>query len=524
MAPLAKRARPAALEARVSTVVLPTLENICALTVGADGTVFLSTDSALYVLSLGGIVALFAGSQDQTGYKDGQGAKARFNRPHGLAMASDGSLLVADTWNHRLRRVSPHGTVSTVAGGKGFADGVGTAARFDMPWGIVIDGHGTIYVSDWWNHCIRKVVPAEWTVSTLCGKKQIGFADGAAAVARFNLPTGMALDMDGTLIIADSGNHCIRKVVLSDGRVSTVAGSRAGGIAGKGFADGETACFNQPSAIAVDGNNKILVADFDNHRLRMIAGEGALVTTLAGSSEASKVDGEGVSARFSCPSLMALDERGRLLVVDEGNQCCLRVVEASLAPRLAVEPWKNPLTTLVQDYAKLLRDTSLADVIFAVNGQRFPAYRCVLAARSPYFKALFASGQGMREEGSRAAGGEIVLEDVSAPEFEMLLEYLYAHKLPEGEEWQAGPGPGEMAVVADRFQSSGLYTHCVGKFGGGLKVGNVVARLVQARDSGMAELEVVAMGYLKTNARSFQVYCPLPVDIRLSTYFFFWNS
>ena len=115
MAPLAKRARPAALEAHVSTVVLPTLENICALTVGTDGTVFLSTDSALYVLSLGGIVALFAGSQDQTGYKDGQGAKARFNRPHGLAMASDGSLLVADTWNHRLRRVSPHGTVSTVA-------------------------------------------------------------------------------------------------------------------------------------------------------------------------------------------------------------------------------------------------------------------------------------------------------------------------------------------------------------------------------------------------------------------------
>jgi len=90
-------------------------------------------------------------------------------------------------------------------------------------------------------------------------------------------------------------------------------------IAGKGFADGEAACFNQPSAVAVDGINIILVADFDNHRLRMIAGEGALVTTLAGSSEASKVDGEGVSARFSCPSLMALDERGRLLVIDEGN-------------------------------------------------------------------------------------------------------------------------------------------------------------------------------------------------------------
>ena len=88
------------------------------------------------------------------------------------------------------------------------------------------------------------------------------------------------------------------------------------------------------------------------------------------------------------------------------------MVKASLAPRLAVEPWKNPLTTLVQDYSKLLRDTSLAHVMFAVNGQRFPAHRCMLAARSPYFKALLASGQGMREEASRAAGGEIVLEAV----------------------------------------------------------------------------------------------------------------
>jgi len=102
----------------------------------------------------------------------------------------------------------------------------------------------------------------------------------------------------------------------------------------------------------------------------------------------------------------------------------------------------------------------------------------------------------------------------------MLLEYLYARKIPEGEEWQAGPGPGEMAAVADRFQASGLYTHCVGKFGGGLKVGNVVAQLVQARDSGIVELVVVAMGYLKANVRSFQVYCPLPVDIRLSTFLF----
>ena len=314
------------------------------------------------------------------------------------------------------------------------------------------------------------------------------------------------MDMDGNLIVADCDNHCISKVVPFDRRVSTVAGSRS---AGRGFADGEASAarFSRPCEVAVDGNNTILVADCDNSCLCKITSEGAQVTTLAGSSDAGKADGEGISVRFSEPWAVVLDERGRLLVAEPANTGCLRVVEASLAPRLAVEPWKNPLTTVVEDYAKLLRDTraSVADVTFAVDGQRFPAHRCMLAVRSPYFKALFASGQGMREEGSRAAGKDIELEEVSAPKFAMLLEYLYAHKLPEGEEWQAGPGPGEMAVAADRFQASGLYVHCVRKFVGGLKVGKVVARLVHARDCRLTDLEEAAMEYLQTNALAFQV-------------------
>jgi len=292
--------------------------------------------------------------------------------------------------------------------------------------------------------------------------------------------------------------------------VSTVAGSRAGGAAGKGFADGEAAAarFNHPHAVAVDGNNTILVADHSNQRLRKIAGEGALVTTLAGSSMGA-LDGEGASALFTCPQAMAIDERGRLLVADSDNS--LRMVEAALVPRLAVEvePVENPLRIPLADYAKLLSDTALADVTFAVDGQRFPVYRGVLAARSPYFKAFFASGQCMREEGSRAAGEDIVIEDASAHEFERLLEYLYGHMLPEGEEWKAGPGPGEMAVVADRFQASELYAHCVRKFWGELRVGNVMTRLVQARDSGLAELEEAAIGYFKVNARAFEVKCVL---------------
>jgi len=385
------------MEGLVSTVALPTLGKITALALGADGTVFMASrppspamspaavgaparapiafghppapafghthwggfgaalapaatavptnsgstnsTSALFVLTQVGFVFHLAGSRSHTGYLDGEGPDARFDNPRGLAVASDGSLLVADTKNNRLRRVSPHGTVSTVAGGEevvhagvlgsghrcgGFADGVGTAARFNWPYGIVVDAHGIIYVSDYRNHCIRKVTPADWTVSTLCGKNEPSFDDGAAAVARFSCPRGLALDMNGNLIVADSDNHCIRKVAPSDGRVSTVAGSRAGGYAGQGCADSEAAAarFNEPSAVAVDGNNTILVADRHNHRLRMIAGEGAMVTTLAGSSLAGQVDGEGAVARFNQPWAMVLDERGRLLLAEVGKATC----------------------------------------------------------------------------------------------------------------------------------------------------------------------------------------------------------
>lgn len=154
----------------------------------------------------------------------------------------DGSLVVADTYNHRLRRVSPHGIVSTIAGsGQGFADGVGTAARFNMPWAIVMDAHGTnVYTSDSDNHCTRIMTPMDGEISTVCGSAGIqGFADGQGTAARFNEPVGLAFDTDCNIIVADLGNYCIRKVALPDGRATTVAVSRAGGAAGIGFADGE---------------------------------------------------------------------------------------------------------------------------------------------------------------------------------------------------------------------------------------------------------------------------------------------
>jgi len=255
----------------------------------------------------------------------------------------------------------------------------------------------------------------------------------------------------------------------------------------------------------VDGNNNILIADRLNHRIRMIAGAGERVTTVAGSHETGVVDGP--CARFNAPMTLTLDEIGRLLVIEGVAQHRLRIVEASLVPpqHLAAKALPVIRHPLEEDFGKLLDDTELADVTFAVDGQRFLAFRGVLAARSPYFSGLFKSGKGMSEGGGSTAGQDIVIKEVRAGAFRALLWFLYTHKLPKEEDCGEGLEVGEMARVADRFQALELYKHCVQRFKEGLKVGNVVARLVQAHDSGLVVLEEAAMGFFEANAVVFQV-------------------
>ena len=246
--PEAKRARPSAFEESVSTLVC----KICALMVAINSTVFVATNSALCVITPAAIfVTLLAGSSSEEGYKNGQGDTSHFKNPSWIVVANNGRLLVADTQNHSLRHVTPHGIVSTVpGGGKGFADGVGTATHFSWPWGITVNRH-----SD---------------------KKEDGFADGLAEEAHFLGPIGMAMDMDHNLSVLDSSNHCICKVALSNRRMSTVAGSCVGGTAGKGLEESAVATtrFNQLSVVAVDGNNTILDTDHSNQCLQRITNEG----------------------------------------------------------------------------------------------------------------------------------------------------------------------------------------------------------------------------------------------------------
>ena len=148
------------------------------------------------------------------GFRDGTGADAQFYNPRGVAIDGDGCLFVADEWNHRIRKVEPDGTVSTVAGSGtgGFRDGTGADAQFNRPCGVAIDGDGCLFVTDHDNHRIRKVEP-DGTVSTVAGSGTEGFRDGTGADAQFNCPFGVAIDGGGCLFVTDfMDNHSIRKV------------------------------------------------------------------------------------------------------------------------------------------------------------------------------------------------------------------------------------------------------------------------------------------------------------------------
>jgi len=271
----------------------------------------------------GGEVSTLAGN-GETGLADGQGNAARFKGPSGIAIDATGNLYVADVGSHSIRKVTPNGAVSTLAGGEeGFTDGHGQNARFSESHGIAIDAAGNLYVADIKNNRIRKVTP-NGEVSTLVGSEK-GFADGQGQNARFYGPFGIVIDAAENLYVTDYANHRIRKVTPK-GEVSTLAGSGATGFENGGFADGlgAAARFNEPMGIAFDTTGNLYVADSLNYRIRKVTTEGE-VSTLAG-SEPGFADGEGEDARFHELSDIAIDAAGNLYVVDRFNHRIRKIV------------------------------------------------------------------------------------------------------------------------------------------------------------------------------------------------------
>ncbi len=251
------------------------------------------------------------------GFADGAGIAAQFHDPQGIAVDGEENILVADKSNHRVRRIAPCGAVSTVAGGRqGYADGASGAARFNGPRDVAVDGEGNIFVLDTWNRRVRKITP-NGIVSTLAGSGSKGCADGVGTAAQFNFLVGIAVDGQGGIIVTDSHNHNVRKIA-PDGTVSTVAGS---GIEGYADGPGASAQFRFPEGVAVDGEGNIFIVDWRNSLVRKIAPDGT-VSTVAGSGIEGYADGAGASAQFRFPYGaygVAVDGEGNVIVSDSNQ-------------------------------------------------------------------------------------------------------------------------------------------------------------------------------------------------------------
>lgn len=256
----------------------------------AQGNVFVAdyVNSVVRKLGTDGQVTIVAGQVEQRDARNGPAQQARFYSPECVAVAADGTLFVSDSGSNTVRRIARDGLVSTLAGkleAEGYADGPGAKARFNHPVGLGVNAQGSVYVADAYNSTVRRISP-EGVVSTLAGSPgDSGWRDGTGAKARFNTPVGLALDAQGNVYVSEYFNNVIRKIT-PDGVVSTFAGKPGKG----GFADGKTAeaQFLHPQTLSFAPDGSLIVADAGNNRVRRIAPDGT-VSTLAGHGEGEKV-------------------------------------------------------------------------------------------------------------------------------------------------------------------------------------------------------------------------------------------
>jgi DNA-binding beta-propeller fold protein YncE len=270
-------------------------------------------------------VQTVAGQPGVRGTADGIGALALFSNPMGIAVDRAGNAYIADTGNHVIRKVSPAGLVSTLAGLAGVpgtADGVGEQARFDMPVGIAVDSAGVVYVVDEYDSTVRRITPDGAVTTLQTGSAQVANTAETAPNPGLNHPSGIAVDYSGNIYIADTGNNTIRKIA-PDGSLSTLAG--ANGAPGSADGQGAAARFNGPFGIAVDLDGNVYVADQGNSTIRKIAVDG-MVTTIAGiAGDAGSTNGIGTMAQFSFPAEVAVDDAGNLYVADRNNSTIRKI-------------------------------------------------------------------------------------------------------------------------------------------------------------------------------------------------------
>lgn len=327
-------ALPAQVSVALTGLTAGTTYYVRAFATNSSGTAYgaavqFTTSSALSGLIT--TVSTLAGSAT-AGYNNGLGAAAQFNNPGGVAVDAAGNIYVADSFNNRIRMITPGGTASAFAGKGtlGYTEGAAADAEFYGPQGVAADGAGNIYVADLGNNVIRKIT-AGGGVSTFAGSGTAGFVNATGTSAQFNNPAGLAIDASGNIYVADRGNNAIRKIT-SAGVVTTLAGFKTGGYVN---ATGTAAGFDTPNGVAVDAAGNVYVADQGNSAIRKITTAG-VVTTIAG--------GPAQATLLNFPSALALDSQGNIFIADEGGriiECTTTNVLYILAGTLNVSGFAN---------------------------------------------------------------------------------------------------------------------------------------------------------------------------------------
>jgi predicted phage tail protein/sugar lactone lactonase YvrE len=269
-----------------------------------------------------GTITTFAG-KDHYGGDGGPGVDAALNRPFGVSVDASGNLLIADTYNHRVRRLSG-GTVTTIAGTgtPGFSGDGGSAlsANLFFPYDVASDLAGNVYVADTQNDRVRRITPAG-NISTVAGNGTPGFSGdgGAATAAQLDFPIGLDVDAAGNLFIADLGNNRVRRVTPG-GTISTVAGSATSGFCGDG-GPATAACLDDPTDVEVDASGNLYISVYSSHRVRKVSA--GIIRTVAGNGSVvnSGDGGPATSAGLAAPVGVAVDGAGNIFIAaSSGNR------------------------------------------------------------------------------------------------------------------------------------------------------------------------------------------------------------
>ncbi len=346
----------------------------CGVDIDSIGNLYIADqfNNRIRKVNTSGIISTICGT-GASGFSGdgGPASSAQIGSPTGIAVDGIGNVYFCDYLNHRIRKISSTGTITTIAGigVAGFSgDGsVATSAQINAPEGVAVDGSGNVYFADRANNRIRKI-SSIGTITTIAGTGVAGFSgDGSSATsAQINYPNDTEVDGAGNVYFVDAGNQRVRKI-SSVGTITTVAGTGVAGFSGDGSA-ATSAQLNGPSGIAIDGSGNLYIVEKFNNRLRKVNPSG-IITTIAGTGVAgfSGDGGLATSATIDYPRRVAIAENGIIYFCD-GSNYRIRIIQSTLGisslsdnyNSLSVYP--NPSTGLIN----IKVDTKLLGSIYTV--------------------------------------------------------------------------------------------------------------------------------------------------------------